>query len=420
MILFQKVIEKLKQLRLHITNLSLYVLAPLLIAILNIFVNPIMAANLSHADYAIMGYYTSFNLLFTPFLSFNIISFYTRNYFKLEESKREQAFNTIMLALVGIGIIGLFIILSGFYIYHRLNNISFSFFPFAFYSFAQLFFANFINLTQVQHRMKREAKKYFSLSISNALLSICFALIFVVLLKGGASAKLGSALLSTLIVGVFCIVKQLKKIDFDKKLLKEALSFSWPITISAMLWFFLSGIDRSFLEKLNDNHNMGLYSIAIQVTGYLSIIYTASSQTFEPDLYKAIAEKKTKKLIKIISGIQLINLIPILIFVIAARPVIHILTMGIYDDADDFARILAFKNFTMALFFSVNIIVIGSGFTRFELLSRVASAIFSYFLFMYLISNYGFTGAAWGQVLSFLFMAIFSFCFIIVKIKKTW
>ena len=37
---------------------------------------------------------------------------------------------------------------------------------------------------------------------------------------------------------------------------------------------------------------LGLYSIDSYVASYMAIFYTTLSSTFQPDIYKAIAEKK--------------------------------------------------------------------------------------------------------------------------------
>ena len=54
----------LRKYKLYIQNLSLYFLASLIPMFLQVISNPFFAMNLSPEDYAIIGYYTSLNVLF--------------------------------------------------------------------------------------------------------------------------------------------------------------------------------------------------------------------------------------------------------------------------------------------------------------------------------------------------------------------
>jgi O-antigen/teichoic acid export membrane protein len=200
--------------------------------------------------------------------------------------------------------------------------------------------------------------------------------------------------------------------NYSPKVFREALSFGWPISLSAILYYFLSGVDRALLEPLNDTINFGLYNVAIQIVAYLYIFYTALSNTFEPDIYRSIAENNRKKLLKIVFGIILLNAIPIIVFILLAQPLVKILTFGRYTEAAEFARILAVKNIPMSLCFLVSNIIIGFGYPKVELINRFFGAVISVITFKLLISRYGFLGAAWGHTIAFVMMTLISLIFV--------
>ncbi|MDP3150337.1 MAG: oligosaccharide flippase family protein [Ignavibacteria bacterium] len=379
-----------------------------------------MAKNLSYDDYAIVGYFTSFSILFLPMLSLSISSYYLRNYYLIPDEKRESVLNTITISLLGIGAVTSIITLVGFFTYYRIANVSFPFWPFAFFTIFQIVFNNFLILLQIHYRIKREAKKFAKLTIFSSLFWVTSAVLFVVVLKFGATGSMGANLLVAFIFGIYCFKKMLTKIEFNFKIFKDALKFSWPLAFSAMLWYFFSGIDRVFLEKLDDTQSFALYNIGLSLSAALAMFYKAILQTFEPDIYKAIAENKIKKLAKIIFGIVFINALPVLIFVLFAKPITYILTAGRYTDAADFARILALQNISFVLFYSVITVIIGFGYTKSELGLRIVGAIICFFLYKFLIAKFGFYGAAWGQVVSLLLMAVLGVLFIyfILKNKK--
>jgi len=229
-------------------------------------------------------------------------------------------------------------------------------------------------------------------------------------------------LISSFVVGLFSFKKTLSKLRCDWKILKEAVSFGWPVSCSYIIQYFLIGIDLALLEPLNDVNSMGLYAISVSITGYLSIFYTALAQTFEPDTYKAVAQYNYKKLLKIVGLISSLLIPIILIFVLLAKPVIAILTANRYTEAYHFARILSIGIFTTYLMVAIEGIVNAFGFTKIGLLNKIISSVIAVIAYYYLIKTQGFFGAAWGRVLApftvFLISAV-SLFLLRNKINKT-
>lgn len=384
----------------RIKNLSFYLLASIISGILSVLFNPFLAANLSSLDYSIIGYYSSFSPLFTPILNFSLISFYVRKYFKIPEDKRQLTLDTIITVLLIWGAISSLLILAVFFMYCRIAQVELPFFPFAMMSVFQLFFNNFLLLYQVECRMRREAKRYFNITMSASLITILLSIILVIIFKFGAVGRMSAMLTSSICIGFFAIKKIRSKFRVDKSILKEAVSFGWPVSCSYIIQYFLLGIDLALLEPLNDVVNMGLYSIAISITGYLSVFYTALAQTFEPDTYKAVAQYNYKKLVKIVALISSLLIPIIIIFVLFAKPVIAILTANRYTEAYHFARILSIGIIATYLMVAIEGIINAFGFTKVGLLNKIISSVIAVTAYYYLIKTQGFFGAAWGRVLA--------------------
>jgi len=400
----------------QLKNLSLYLFASILTSLIGVLLNPFLAINLSPKDYAIIGYFTSFNTLILPILSFSLLSYYSRNYFKINEEDRQSVLDTLIVIQILFGLLGLLFVLFGFYVYMDVAKVNFPFFPFAILCFIPTFFSCFYNFLLVEKRMKRQAKSYFNIVIINAIIGAAFLVLFVVIFKFGAIGRFWAALIPPVGMGIYSIFKLLSKFQVKKRILFEAISFSWPISISAILYYFLSGVDRAMLEKLNDNLTFGNYNVAIQISSYFYIFYAAIVQTFEPDIYKSIADNNRKKLYKIIIGVLGLNAIPILLFILFAHPIVRILTFGRYMDSVSFAQILALKNIALGFCFLVSDIIIGFGYPKVELINRAIGAGLSVILFKILIAKFGFYGAAWGQSISFLLMTGISGLFIGYKL----
>ena len=67
-----------------------------------------------------------------------------------------------------------------------------------------------------------------------------------------------------------------------------------------MLGFFSNGYDRVFLERLGDHAELGYYSVGVSMASYISVFQSAIGNTFQPDLFQAIAQRNRKQLTRVI------------------------------------------------------------------------------------------------------------------------
>lgn len=405
---------------LKLKSLSLYFVSSIITAGIGIFINPFLSIGLSHKDFAIIGYYAAFSSLFVPFLSLALSNYYARKYYQIEKEKREKIYQTILSIYLILGALTLMILIVAYFFYHKNYVKSIEFFPYAILSFLPLYFINFYNLYLLDLRMKNKAKQYSIISIANAVLGAALSLLLVYFFHYGAIGRLLALLVTSVLFSVFAF--NIKKFKFliDKDIAKEAFLFSWPLIISAVLSFFFMGIDRTFLEKINDNYNLGLYNVGLQISGYLSIFGTVLFQTFQPDIYKYTSKNEHKKLLKLALFVLVLNALPIVLFIMLSEPLISVLTYGKYIESVDFAKILSVKLIATTFAFLMSEILVGYGFSKMELLNRILGAIFSVVIYLFFIKYWGFYGAAWGQSVTWIVMGIISLLSLFfVKFRKT-
>ena len=402
----------------YIKNAGLYFASSMIVAIIGLLLNPILAKNLSPEDYAVLGYYASFNLLLMPLLHGCVLTYYTRQYYFTEESKRDVLGDTILLSMNVIGAVSCLLFTGIFYIFHRISGNSFPFFPYAVLTFVQLYVSNNVNFYLAKLRITRMAKTYAWFSILQCVVTNALVLLLVVYYKTGAQGKLYAALVATLIFAAFAVKQSLVKWRVDKKILVEALKFGFPLTISALFWYCLTGVDRLFLEKLGDTETFGIYNVGFAIAAYMQIFHTTISNTFEPDIYQSISENNKKKLYLIIGSTTAIIVVANMVFAILAPFLIDILTAGRYVDSTPFARIFALQNIAMAFYYTVVRLIVGYGYVKGELLVRIVGAVCSVGCFYLLIKSHGFYGAAWGQVLSFTMLTVLGIVYLVFKTAK--
>lgn len=399
-------------------NTSLYFMAAVIKTPLLLLVNPFVALNMTHKDFAITGYFTSFNTLLLPLLSLSFFQYYCKKYFEVNEEKREELLSNLISIQFIIGLIEILLLLILFYLFFSINNVAFPVLPFALFTCFSLFFNNFYSFWLLNLKMRGSAKKYFLLSLINSILAVTFVVLLVIVFKFGAVGKLAAPLCTASVFGIWYLKKIRVKLTINFIYLKEAMLFCWPLIIAGMLEYFFTGIDRAMLEKLGDNHQLGLYNIAIAITGYLLLFDRAIGNTFQPDIFKAVAQRKLKKLALIVAGKTFLNVFPVVIFILFAPFLIKILTYGRYTDASGYAQVLALRNITRSFYFSMSSLVIAFGFPKITLVNKIFGAILSILLYGYLIKNFGYFGGAWGNVVVYLCLSLVPMGFLIFKIRN--
>lgn len=397
-------------------NISLYFMASMVQTVVGLVTSPIISKSLSHRDFAIVGYFNSYLALFTPVVGLTLGTYYARNYFKIDAEKRQRMKNTILTVFLSIGVVSTSVILSVFFIYMKLYNVGFPFFPYAVLCFFTMIFSQTYNFYLLNLRLTKEAKRYFGVSLVHHLMYGVMMILLCVVLGYGAAGSLAATLIVAAVFSVYCVYKILDRFQLDWIILKDALSFCWPLIIAGCLHYFFSGLDRAFLAGFKDDRNLGLYNIAFRITSYIGLFYSAITMTVEPDFYKAIAQKKYKRLLIIIVGMLLVKTAIVIVFNVIAPYVISVLTAGRYTESVRYARILSLKNITSSIYTFMSLLIIGFGYSKVTLANRIIGTVGVIVMYRILIQLYGFDGAAWGQVFSYVIMTIFSLAFISFKL----
>jgi O-antigen/teichoic acid export membrane protein len=416
-VLIQLNFNKLKLYK--IKSLSYYLIASLLTTAIGLIINPFLSLGLSHVDFAIIGYFASFGGILSPIIVFSFNNYYARNYFLVDDYRREKILQTILSLFFVCGLVVFGVFFTGYYLYHKKFVLSIPFSPYALLSFFPMYFSSFYNIYLLDLRMKNKAKRYAFITILNSIIGAILSILLVYVLEYGAEGRLVASLIVAMLFGIYSLRMEKFRFGIDNIIAKEAFSFCWPLTISAILSFFFIGIDRTFLVNLNDNYNMGLYNIALQISGYLGIFGSILLQTFDPDLYRYTSLNQHKKVFYLAVLIIGMSIIPNLLFIVFSKPLISFLTYGKYTEAASFSNILCLRNIATTFAFIISGILIGYGYTRYELINRIFGSLLAFLIYKYFIETWGFYGAAWGQSLSWIAMGLISLiCLLILKNKK--
>lgn len=401
-----KVVGGIGKYKMYIKNTSLYLLATATSSLLSLILSPFLALNMTPEDFAIVGYYTSFNSVFLVTLNLSLITYYVRNFMLFSEAKRKQVVDTLMIAFLLTGVIGSIFLYIVFSLYFYYAKVSIDISPYFYIMLISTIFNNYFLLLQADYKMRRNALAFFKLTLLSAIMLTIFSVLFVIVFKWGATGKLGAVAATSIVMAVVSIYKIKARLSFCFQIFKEALRFCWPLVLSAYLWYLFSSIDRPLLEPLHDMETLGYYSIGFSISVTFSMIYTAIYNTFEPDIYRYIAERNRRKLYTTIGLVILLNAIPCLLFLPFGEFIVRLLTYGRYPEATDFAVILVLKNITMSFYYPIVAIIVGLGKSKADLVIRIVGVAICIPMYLVLIDKFRFYGAAWGQVLSFVILSI--------------
>ena len=413
----------LQKYKTYITNLSVYFGASLIPMIVSVVTNPVFAYFLSPEDYAIIGYYTSFNTLLSPFILFYMLHYYQKMYFACSGEQKEQLKALIFQSLFYFSLVLLLISLLGIFIYTNFisPNKDLPYFPYGILALIPCWFANFYIFFCTDLKMQRNSKMYFRMNMLNMFFTVGTSLLLVAVIKLGATGKLLGNLVGTIVMFFIVFTKGKKYLHqkFNKAQFKEMFVFCAPLVIAAMLGFFSNGFDRVYLERVASVETLGYYSVGFSIAAYLTVFSKAIGDTFGPDIFQFITEKQYIKCLKII--LVQIGLVSLIIgaFVLLAPYIVFILTAGRYVDSVPYVKILALSSVTSCIYYAFSQVIVASGFTKITLLNKIIGSVLCIVLYSTFITKWGAIGAAWSVVLSHLIFAFGALIIMLIyKFKK--
>lgn len=403
-------------------HIGTYFSASLIPMILNMVSNPFIAMNMSPRDYAIVGYYSSFTSLIQPLIVFYMVQYYLRNFFNVTIEERRKLRATVFKALLSFSMIMSILSYIGISLYIHIFNpdIEFPIFPYLALTILPLPLAGIYNMQTADYRMQKKTKAFFNINVSFGVITILLNLLFVVFVKWGAFGKLLGPLLTSLLFFLYVLIKNKEylSIKTEKKDFFNLFSFCWPLALGAMLGYFTSGFDKTYMETLKDTTNYGIYIVAAQMAGYIHVFTGSISSTFQPDVYEAIMKGWRSRLIKTYVMQMGLILFVVVAYMLFCPFIIEILTAGRYVDAAPFSRVIAFSTFTSALYFNINGYTICKGYPKIYTVTTAVGSFFIMLLMPYMIKHYRFFGAAYMTSISYLILSLINIMLLLVVTRK--
>ncbi len=399
-----------KGIRKNIVNSFYYFGGNLVQFLLAIFTQPVFSRYLELEDFATIGYFSAVQALLYPLFSMSLPFYYLAKYWAVKGDETPQKNLTFILNFLNIsnGIIAVisFIVVSQ---YFRIFRVNIPLFPFIFIVLAQLYLEKYKSYYLIECRVNKQGLRFFFINLLQITINISFSLYFVVSLRSGAAGRMCGPLFGVLITGILALVLffREKKYSFsfriDRKKVGTALKYTVPLIIGSYAYYPIGNIDRIFLERLGNIKEFGYYTIGLTIAGFVGTFFTALYQSFEPDLYKFISQKKYKKYFLFISLYLACLGVITLSFLLLSDPVVSFLTSGRYTHASSYANIFIIGIFLMAAGDLFEQLFTAFGATKYAMWRNILMGIFCIVSYYLMIRYFQFRGANITRVFASLF-----------------
>ena len=405
----------------YIRTISIYLMFNILSALVPIVMLPILTKYLSPRDYGILAV-------------FNIVSMLVGNLFRLELNsalKREYAenqtdfsryistafmFSNFMFLLCGVVLLLLLPFLGDFYgiqPYWMLLILLLSYFRF--------YTVNLHHLLQLTNR----ALLYGIWGFVATLVSfgICIGLLIFVEANWQARAWAEVVVgVASFPLAIFFLRKHyLLKWQFDLGSLKKMLRFSLPLLASSMLAYLILVSDRMFIAKLSGPQELGLYTVAVQLSSVAGLFFGALLPTWESWIFMKRGggnKQNISKVMKVLLAVALLSLVMILLLPRMLSWLLPYLTDKNFDGVDAYLTSTIVSASCVGLFGIISSILIFMRKTAALAYVKIAMAIVNCVGLYICIKVWGTVGAAYALSLTFVLGSLLML-FLILKFSNT-
>jgi O-antigen/teichoic acid export membrane protein len=379
-----------------------YLASSLIVLPISLVTSPIFARNLTSMDFAEIGFFSNLQIFLLPIMNLSFYSYYMTGYHERSDDENDYVLRTLFSFLILINIV----ISTAFYLalkfYLDVSESLFNSYPLGLIVIFSGMFSMSMGFLNVQLRFKQKAFKYFLVNSFVSITTLGISILFVIYFKLGAFGKLAPFLLINAILFLVFYFKYIKNIYIDMKIIKNAMYFCYPLTITALLSLPVLYIDKFFLERLNNVNEFAFYNIADSISAYFTIFSAAILQAFEPDIFKFTGTRKKQAVIKILLSFIGILLVGASFFCLISERAVDFLTSGRYLGATVYMFPMLITKCLEPILYFFGFIIVSLNLTKLILFNQIVMVLISIPLYLYLIHEYSFLGAVYAKITIFI------------------
>lgn len=368
---------------------------------------PIYTRFLTPSDYGILNNVQVINsilvILYTLALNRAIFRLYFD--FKTEKEKRDY------LGTIFIGISISAVVITGvvFSISDVIGSIyrSIDFYPYMSLSILASAITSFFLVPKTGYFVKEKANIFILLSIIEFLIRNAFIIAFVVFIQKGVLSYLQGQLAGNLLLLPLFLFLTWKQVNlkFIKKYFTSSLYFSAPLLPKLLTGWVMISIDRIFIERYFNTHDVGIYSLGYKIAMAVVIFSDSFYKAYNPYYFKTAANNPREKALMMLKKTNTVYLLIVVLFcaliALFAKEGLTILFDERYHEAYKIVGIVSLSYVFGKATGIFNLAIYQEKKTMFLMITNIIGAITNIGLNFLLIQKYGVYGAAWATVITY-------------------
>lgn len=393
-------------------EIAIYGLGDLLLKAISLITFPIYSRLLTVEDYGVMNSITTTVGLISAVIILGGDSAYARYFFETKDDEEKKVVtSTVFIALSAWSLLiaAICLPLSKWASVSTLSSSDYTNLYLISFAAIPVTLINSICSQALRNRFK--SGLFSALNITMVVMTVIITLFLVIKLQMGvAGIFLGSLIAGIAILPVrIWFIRDLLGLRFSGELLWKMLAYGLPLVPTSLAYWIFAVSDRIVLTKLSTLEQVGLYSVANQVSMIGAFVNAAIGQAWSPYATKLYSENKEQAAIFfgrfltfILIGFGILS-VGISVF---AKELLLFLSTPEFSRASQAVPPLALGLIAYASTQVTALPISLTKKTKFFAIFSWLSAIFNLILNVLFVSDYGMMASSWATAFSYIFLTV--------------
>lgn len=327
-----------------------------------------------------------------------------------EEDRRRLLFSVTVFTLAFAAAIILLIFPFGPQVIAALfGSNGITFYPYVAIALATALIGMPLMLLQAVNRAQGKARVYSTFQIAAFAVNTTFTILFVVALRQGALGSLKGTLVAacTLAPVALWLLGRQMSARFSADWLRRSLAFGLPLVPHALAGWALTFSDRTILGRFTSLKEVGLYSLAYNISMVMNLISQSINQAWGPIYYDlASTDDGRAKLPRLTTVYAVTVVFAGMAYMLFAREALMVLASQRYWEAAALVPVIVAAYVCFALYSVVSTGIFFAKKTKWVASISGAAAVVNIGLNLWLVPRFGMWAAAVNTLVAYSLMAI--------------
>jgi O-antigen/teichoic acid export membrane protein len=385
---------------------------------------PILTEYLSPEDYGYLSLFNTCVLIISPFIYFGSLNSVSVEYFKLDkENFRNYISSSLVLPIASFLFFTLAIIVLQDYLKSWLG---FSISYLLLIPVISLFIMFFEQLLAIL-RMQEKPMLFVTINTSKTTIEVLLTLALVVFIDNSWASRINSWLSVSVLFSLISIYyfyhQNFIGSRITKQYVKDEWSFGLPMILFQLNIIVLGYFDRFFLLKYVSLHDIGIYTIGMQLSLITYVISNAFLITFQPYHYsqlKNITELSKLKILRVTYLLAAIMIVFLISFYYISPFLFKYVINQRYAEGNRYVIWISLGYLFWGISTIINNILLYNKSTTYLMIISILNMLIAFFVYYFLISIFKADGAAYAATINYFINLCLVFFFAHKTLPLPW